>query len=96
MKLLGGERKRGSDALFAGWILTEREGEGTLGVGSEEESDEQKETEERAEGNLHPPAEVGEGNALVRIEGGDQQEVHQFAYQDTEGHGQLEGGTNAA
>ena len=25
-----------------------------------------------------------------------QQEVHQFAYQDAEGHGQLEGGTNAA
>lgn len=76
--------------------MREREGGGTLGVGSEEESDEEKETEERAEGNLHPPAEVGERNALVRVEGGDQQEVHQLAYQDAEGYGELEGGTNAA
>lgn len=77
--------------------LREREkGKRTLGVGSEEERDEQEETEERAEGDLHLPAEVGERDALLRVEGGDQQEVHQFAYQNAEGDGQLEGGANAA
>ena len=68
----------------------------TLRIRTKEKCDEEKETKNSAEGDLHLPAEVGKWDALVRIERRDKQIVHELTDQDAEGDRQLERRTHSS